>query len=66
MPSAAEHEIDVVEQIEPAYADEKRRAYEQGARLFSTYSQKKHPFLLLLVERALAWARASQVSGTGA
>jgi GrpB-like predicted nucleotidyltransferase (UPF0157 family) len=42
-----------------AYAEEKRRAYEQGARLFSSYSQKKHAFLVALTDRALAWAGAS-------
>lgn len=41
-----------------AYADEKRKAYEHGARLFSTYSQQKNAFVTSLVERALAWALA--------
>jgi GrpB-like predicted nucleotidyltransferase (UPF0157 family) len=43
-----------------AYAAEKRRAYAQGARLFSTYSQKKQAFLMALTDRALAWARVSR------
>ncbi|QRK11629.1 GrpB family protein [Archangium violaceum] len=42
-----------------AYADEKRKAYAHGARLFSTYSQQKNAFVTSLVERALAWANAS-------
>lgn len=41
-----------------AYAESKRDAYAQGARMFSQYSQHKAPFLTTLVERALAW-RAS-------
>lgn len=43
-----------------AYADEKRKAYEHGARLFSTYSQRKGAFVTALVERALAWASAAR------
>ncbi|WP_395845169.1 GrpB family protein [Archangium violaceum] len=43
-----------------AYADEKRKAYAHGARLFSTYSQQKNAFVTSLVERALAWANASR------
>jgi GrpB-like predicted nucleotidyltransferase (UPF0157 family) len=39
-----------------AYADEKRRVYAEGARLFSTYSQQKHAFVTALVARALCWA----------
>jgi GrpB-like predicted nucleotidyltransferase (UPF0157 family) len=42
-----------------AYAEEKRKAYDRGARLFSTYSQQKNAFVTSLVERALAWANAS-------
>ncbi|WP_257451916.1 GrpB family protein [Archangium lipolyticum] len=43
-----------------AYAEEKREAYAHGARLFSTYSQRKNAFVTSLVERALAWASTSR------
>jgi GrpB-like predicted nucleotidyltransferase (UPF0157 family) len=38
-----------------AYAESKREAYAQGARMFSNYSQHKGPFLAGLVQRAEAW-----------
>lgn len=40
-----------------AYANEKRLAVVGGARMFSTYSQAKGPYLSALVERARAWRR---------
>lgn len=41
-----------------AYAQEKRVAFAAGARLFSSFSQRKAPFLAALVERALRWRAA--------
>lgn len=38
-----------------AYADAKRTAFDDGARLFSSYSQKKAPYVERLIARALAW-----------
>jgi GrpB-like predicted nucleotidyltransferase (UPF0157 family) len=46
-----------------AYAAEKRRAYAQGARLFSTYSREKHDFVTALVAEALEWASANHAPG---
>ncbi len=38
-----------------AYAAVKREAYAGGARLFSSYSQRKHEFLVGLIGRARRW-----------
>lgn len=38
-----------------AYSQSKRAAYDGGARLFSTYSQGKAPYLAGLLERAWQW-----------
>jgi GrpB-like predicted nucleotidyltransferase (UPF0157 family) len=38
-----------------AYANEKRASFAGGARMFSTYSQAKAPFLSALLERARSW-----------
>lgn len=46
-----------------AYANEKRLAMVSGARMFSTYSQAKGPFLSALIERARAWRRATTPAG---
>ena len=46
-----------------AYANEKRLAMVIGARMFSTYSQAKGPFLSALVVRARAWRRATTPAG---
>jgi GrpB-like predicted nucleotidyltransferase (UPF0157 family) len=40
-----------------AYAEEKKKAYAAGARLFSTYSQAKGAFVASLIERARAWKK---------
>lgn len=46
-----------------AYANEKRLAVVGGARMFSTYSRAKGPFLAALIERARAWRRATAWAG---
>jgi len=46
-----------------AYATEKRLAIVSGARMFSTYSQSKDPFLSALIVRARAWRRTATTSG---
>lgn len=46
-----------------AYANEKRLAMVGGARMFSTYSQAKGPFLSALIGRARAWRRATTPTG---
>jgi GrpB-like predicted nucleotidyltransferase (UPF0157 family) len=38
-----------------AYSEIKRSTYASGARLFSTYSQAKQPFLAALQDRAKRW-----------
>lgn len=48
-----------------AYANEKRLAMVGGARMFSTYSRAKGPFLSALIERARAWRRATTDAGHG-
>jgi GrpB-like predicted nucleotidyltransferase (UPF0157 family) len=41
------------------YARHKREAVQQGATMFSSYSQAKEPFLSALRQRAERWARAA-------
>lgn len=41
------------------YARHKREAVQQGATMFSSYSQAKEPFLSALRERAERWSRAT-------
>lgn len=41
-----------------AYSESKRLAYASGARMFSSYSQGKGPFLAGLIERANAWYKS--------
>lgn len=42
------------------YARHKREAVQQGATMFSSYSQAKEPFLSALRERAERWSQASR------
>lgn len=42
------------------YARHKREAVQQGATMFSSYSQAKEPFLSALRERAERWSRAAR------
>lgn len=42
------------------YARHKREAVQQGATMFSSYSQVKEPFLSALRERAERWSRATR------
>ena len=45
-----------------AYSEAKRAIYAAGARMFSTYSQAKGPFLAALKERAEKWHASRSVS----